>query len=118
MSKVIFESNPQDNKTQEKQIETQFKLLNFLKDGHAIEYDINETGWYTKDSTYFSVGEVAYRVLEKKKTVTVYTMICINSNGQIYSWGTENKNLFDTEVNNLDRVGYKLLKTHVDTLEI
>jgi len=96
MSKVIFETHPRDNATTEKQIETQFRLLKFVKDGHPVEYKFDSSKWIAKSSVSFSVDSVAYRVLEKNKTVTVYTMICINSHDQIYYWGTEKKNIFNT----------------------
>lgn len=116
--KVIYESHAKKEATKEEQIDRQMKLLQYMKDGHTVEVLSVHNVWLEKIGTMFQINISTYRVLEKPKEITVYTMICVNSCGKIYSWGTENKKHFDTEVNHLDFVGYKLLKTHVDKVVI
>lgn len=125
--KVIYETDPFDNKTLPQQIETQFKLLNFMKDGYSIEHESSPnsiwytnlaSGWFPKLTTCFSVDSVKYRVLEKPKEIETYTITYLSSRGEVTVWGTTDKERFYNEVKGSGEICSVLLKIHVDKVYI
>jgi len=101
-------------------IQQTINLLRYMQDGYDVEfYTCNET-WVQKgkDSPFFDTKHVEYRVLEKKKEVTVYTIVYQTSSFGIGSWSTIVLSEYDRQLRFLDGKSLKLLKTYTDTVQI
>lgn len=116
--KVIYESHAKKDSTKEEQIDRQMKLLQYMKDGHTVEVLSVHNVWLEKIGTMFQINVSTYRVLEKPKEITIYTIIYWSKAFGVVSWSTDCECEYKSQLSTIDQLNTKLLKTHVDKVVI